>query len=37
MPAHSVQLSKFLSFALRHKPDAIGLTLDPHGWALPTT
>lgn len=28
-----VQLSKFLSFVLRHKPDAIGLTLDPQGWA----
>ncbi len=27
------QLSKFLSFVLRHKPDAIGLTLDPQGWA----
>lgn len=25
--------SKFLSFILRHKPDAIGLTLDPEGWA----
>lgn len=33
MPADSVQLSKFLSFILRHKPDAIGLTLDPQGWA----
>lgn len=27
------QLSKFLSFILRHKPDAIGLTLDNQGWA----
>jgi putative RNA 2'-phosphotransferase len=27
------KLSKFLSFVLRHKPDAIGLTLDAHGWA----
>ncbi len=26
------KLSKFLSFVLRHKPDAIGLTLDPQGW-----
>ncbi len=33
MPADPVQLSKFLSFVLRHKPDAIGLTLDPQGWA----
>jgi putative RNA 2'-phosphotransferase len=28
-----VQLSKFLSLVLRHKPDAIGLTLDSQGWA----
>ena len=33
MPADLVQLSKFLSFVLRHKPDAIGLTLDQQGWA----
>lgn len=25
--------SKFLSYVLRHKPDAIGLTLDAEGWA----
>ncbi len=25
--------SKFLSFVLRHKPEAIGLTLDSQGWA----
>jgi putative RNA 2'-phosphotransferase len=25
--------SKFLSFVLRHRPDAIGLTLDAAGWA----
>lgn len=25
--------SKFLSFILRHKPDEIGLSLDPEGWA----
>ncbi len=24
--------SKFLSFVLRHKPEAIGLELDPNGW-----
>jgi putative RNA 2'-phosphotransferase len=28
-----VQLSKFLSLVLRHKPEEIGLTLDPNGWA----
>lgn len=27
------QCSKFLSYVLRHKPQAIGLTLDQHGWA----
>ncbi|MDW6003538.1 RNA 2'-phosphotransferase [Vibrio mangrovi] len=26
-------IGKFLSFVLRHKPEAIGLTLDPYGWA----
>ena len=25
--------SKFISLVLRHKPDAIGITLDEHGWA----
>jgi putative RNA 2'-phosphotransferase len=33
MASDPVQLSKFLSFVLRHKPDAIGLALDPQGWA----
>lgn len=33
MPINEVQLSKFLSFVLRHKPDDIGLTLDAEGWA----
>ncbi len=28
-----VKISKFLSFVLRHKPEAIGLTLDANGWA----
>jgi putative RNA 2'-phosphotransferase len=28
-----VQLSKFLSLILRHKPDTIGLSLDAQGWA----
>jgi putative RNA 2'-phosphotransferase len=27
------KISKFLSFILRHKPEAIGLTLDDNGWA----
>lgn len=25
--------SKFLSFVLRHKPEAIGIVLDREGWA----
>ena len=28
-----VKVSKFLSLVLRHQPEAIGLTLDPNGWA----
>ena len=28
-----IHLSKFLSHILRHRPEAIGLTLDPQGWA----
>lgn len=33
MPEKSVvQLSKFLSFVLRHKPDAVGLRLAKDGW-----
>ncbi|MFJ3055859.1 RNA 2'-phosphotransferase [Herbaspirillum sp. NPDC087042] len=27
-----VELSKFLSLVLRHKPDVLGLVLDPQGW-----
>ena len=27
------QLSKFLSLILRHHPETIGITLDPHGRA----
>lgn len=27
------QLSKFISLILRHKPDAIGISLDRYGWA----
>ena len=30
-PAHT-RLSKFLSFVLRHRPERIGLQLDPAGW-----
>ena len=33
MSTDNIQLSKFLSFVLRHKPDAIGLALDSQGWA----
>ncbi|QOZ34479.1 RNA 2'-phosphotransferase [Bradyrhizobium sp. CCBAU 53421] len=33
MPIDQIQLSKFLSFVLRHKPDEIGLTLSADGWA----
>ncbi|WP_137936155.1 RNA 2'-phosphotransferase [Chitinivorax sp. B] len=29
----TIQLSKFLSYVLRHDPGSIGLTLDEHGWA----
>jgi putative RNA 2'-phosphotransferase len=28
----TTRLSKFLSLVLRHKPDEIGVTLDPAGW-----
>lgn len=30
-PQH-VKISKFLSYVLRHKPEAIGITLDDNGW-----
>ncbi len=33
MPDELTRTSKFLSFVLRHKPEAIGLTLDANGWA----
>ena len=33
MDGHLIQFSKFLSRVLRHHPEAIGLTLDPQGWA----
>lgn len=31
-PKALTDLSKFLSFVLRHKPEAVGLELDPNGW-----
>jgi putative RNA 2'-phosphotransferase len=34
MTDNPAQLSKFISYILRHKPDSIGLTLDAQGWAL---
>lgn len=33
MDADLVHASKFLSYVLRHKPEAIGLRLDDEGWA----
>lgn len=33
MTKQYIEISKFLSFVLRHKPEAIGLTLDAEGWA----
>ena len=32
MDLSNLQLSKFLSYVLRHKPDSIGITLDSQGW-----
>lgn len=29
---HTVEISKFLSYVLRHKPEAIGIALDDEGW-----
>ena len=28
-----VEIGKYISLILRHKPQAIGITLDEHGWA----
>lgn len=28
------ETSKFLSFVLRHKPEAIGIVLDREGWRI---
>jgi putative RNA 2'-phosphotransferase len=33
MDKHLIPLSKFLSRVLRHHPEAIGISLDPQGWA----
>lgn len=33
MEPRLIQTSKFLSYVLRHEPEAIGLSLDPGGWA----
>ena len=33
MNSELVKTSKFLSYVLRHAPEAIGLHLDPQGWA----
>ncbi len=33
MASQRVKYSKFLSLVLRHKPGAVGLALDRHGWA----
>lgn len=33
MSKHHTEASKFLSYILRHEPQAIGLTLDREGWA----
>lgn len=32
MSEQNSEISKFLSFVLRHKPDAIGISLDLEGW-----
>lgn len=32
MTKSAIKISKFLSFVLRHQPEAIGLVLDQHGW-----
>lgn len=34
MSKNDQKISKFLSYVLRHRPDEIGLVLDPNGWAL---
>ena len=34
MDKELIKISKYLSFILRHKPDAIALTLDANGWGF---
>ncbi|QYM97684.1 RNA 2'-phosphotransferase [Dickeya ananatis] len=34
MSQKSTDISKFLSYILRHQPEAIGLSLDKEGWAV---
>ncbi|ACZ78784.1 RNA 2'-phosphotransferase [Dickeya parazeae] len=34
MSQKSTDISKFLSYILRHQPEAIGLSLDTEGWAV---
>ncbi len=29
----NTQISKFIALILRHRPEAVGITLDEHGWA----
>jgi putative RNA 2'-phosphotransferase len=36
MDAADVRRSKYLALVLRHRPQAIGVTLDPHGWVSVT-
>ncbi|MGN0144665.1 MAG: RNA 2'-phosphotransferase [Clostridium sp.] len=33
MSNNDAKLGKFISLILRHKPETIGISLDPHGWA----
>lgn len=33
-PSSDAEISKHLSYILRHRPDSIGLALDSHGWAF---
>ena len=30
---YKTEVSKYLSYVLRHAPETIGLSVDPHGWA----
>ncbi|HEN3566315.1 TPA: RNA 2'-phosphotransferase [Yersinia enterocolitica] len=34
MSKKNIDISKFLSYVLRHQPEAIGLSLDKEGWAI---